>query len=51
VKCEICKAKKVQYLVSLLDAKDEYKYKNTYRCEDCAERALRSYENVEIRKV
>jgi len=49
--CDICKKSKAKMLVIMEDSSDKYAYKNTYRCEDCAERAKRSYENVKIEKI
>jgi len=51
INCEICQKEKAKMLVVIEDSDDKYPYKNTYRCEKCAEIAERSYEKVTITKL
>jgi len=51
MKCEICKDNKATVMVTLDDSSILYQYRISYRCMECAERAKRSHENIQIDKL
>lgn len=53
MKCQMCRDQEALYFVTVndLEYKTDYKYTETYRCQECADRAKRSFEDVEIEKL
>ena len=49
-KC-FCGKEAQYYVVVTIEKDNKYKYCKHYRCEDCKERALRSYVDVQVEKV
>jgi len=48
MKCEICKIEDAKKMVVIEDAAENFRYKTTYRCNNCTDTAERSYENVTV---
>ena len=49
--CEVCKVKKPTHIVDILDADVSFKYKVTYRCDECKNQAVRSHEKLKVEKI
>ena len=49
--CEICRVEKAIYQVDIQDASDLYKYKTTYRCESCKDKAEASHACLQVKKL
>ncbi len=49
--CEICKTNPSSFEVTIVDSKDNYRYKKSIRCSHCTDVARKSHKKIEIKRI